>query len=141
MHQGLEQQMPSFNLPSKILCKVVNIHLRVSNYFAVQAYCVIFFLAINHLLWNWLCFTIDILVVQAEPETDEVYAQITLFPEADVSAHLFSIYSMNFSHCPFNSLNMQLSCPIPVHIQKRHSLMNSMSSMKKSQPNSCPQDV
>ncbi|XP_047176140.1 auxin response factor 1-like isoform X1 [Vigna umbellata] len=49
MNQGLEQQMPSFNLPSKILCKVVNVHLR------------------------------------AEPETDEVYAQITLLPEADQS--------------------------------------------------------
>ncbi|RDY07538.1 Auxin response factor 1, partial [Mucuna pruriens] len=49
MYEGLEQQMPCFNLPSKILCKVVNIHLR------------------------------------AEPETDEVYAQITLLPEADQS--------------------------------------------------------
>ncbi|XP_010548428.1 PREDICTED: auxin response factor 1 [Tarenaya hassleriana] len=49
MHQGLEQQMPSFNLPSKILCKVINVQLR------------------------------------AEPETDEVYAQITLFPEEDQS--------------------------------------------------------
>lgn len=29
MHQGLEQQMPSFNLPSKILCKVINIQRRV----------------------------------------------------------------------------------------------------------------
>ncbi|GAB4848561.1 Arf GTPase arf1 [Ancistrocladus abbreviatus] len=48
-HQGLDQQMPSFNLPSKILCKVVNIELR------------------------------------AEPETDEVYAQITLLPESDQS--------------------------------------------------------
>ncbi|XP_038684253.1 auxin response factor 1 [Tripterygium wilfordii] len=46
MHQGKEQQMPSFNLPSKILCKVVNVER------------------------------------QAEPETDEVYAQITLLPEA-----------------------------------------------------------
>ncbi|CAF1836477.1 unnamed protein product, partial [Brassica napus] len=49
MHQGLEQQMPSFNLPSKILCKVINIQRR------------------------------------AESETDEVYAQITLLPEADQS--------------------------------------------------------
>ncbi|XP_021824541.1 auxin response factor 1 [Prunus avium] len=49
MHQGSEQQMPSFNLPSKILCKVVNVQLR------------------------------------AEPETDEVYAQVTLLPEADQS--------------------------------------------------------
>ncbi|XP_034917837.1 auxin response factor 1 isoform X2 [Populus alba] len=49
MHQGMEQQMPSFNLPSKILCKVVNVQRR------------------------------------AEPETDEVYAQITLLPEPDQS--------------------------------------------------------
>ncbi|KAB1208622.1 Auxin response factor 1, partial [Morella rubra] len=49
MHQGSEQHMPSFNLPSKILCKVVNVQLR------------------------------------AEPETDEVYSQITLLPEADQS--------------------------------------------------------
>nr|CAN74121.1 hypothetical protein VITISV_034897 [Vitis vinifera] len=49
MHQGLDQKMPSFNLPSKILCKVVNVHLR------------------------------------AEPETDEVYAQVTLLPEPDQS--------------------------------------------------------
>jgi auxin response factor len=48
-HQGLEQQIPSFNLPSKILCKVMNVHLR------------------------------------AEPDTDEVFAQITLLPEADQS--------------------------------------------------------
>ncbi|WCJ18697.1 auxin response factor 1 [Euphorbia peplus] len=49
MHQGLEQQMPSFNLPPKILCKVVNVQRR------------------------------------AEPETDEVYAQITLLPDPDQS--------------------------------------------------------
>ncbi|XP_004300014.1 PREDICTED: auxin response factor 1 [Fragaria vesca subsp. vesca] len=49
MHQISEQQMPSFNLPSKILCKVVNVQLR------------------------------------AEPDTDEVYAQVTLLPETDQS--------------------------------------------------------
>ncbi|PIN18721.1 hypothetical protein CDL12_08605 [Handroanthus impetiginosus] len=27
-HQGLDQQLPSFNLPSKILCKVMNVNLR-----------------------------------------------------------------------------------------------------------------
>lgn len=48
-HQGLDQQLPSFNLPAKILCKVMNVHLR------------------------------------AEPETDEVYAQVTLLPETDQS--------------------------------------------------------
>ncbi|CAA0840032.1 Auxin response factor 1 [Striga hermonthica] len=48
-HQGLDQQLPSFNLPSKILCKVMHVQLR------------------------------------AEPDTDEVYAQITLIPEQDQS--------------------------------------------------------
>ncbi|KAK4424450.1 Auxin response factor 1 [Sesamum alatum] len=48
-HQGLDQQLPSFNLPSKILCKVMNVRL------------------------------------QAETETDEVYAQVTLLPEQDQS--------------------------------------------------------
>ncbi|XP_077231765.1 auxin response factor 1-like [Tasmannia lanceolata] len=43
-HQGLDQHIPLFNLPPKILCKVMNVQLR------------------------------------AEPETDEVYAQITLLP-------------------------------------------------------------
>ncbi|XWS18033.1 hypothetical protein CRYUN_Cryun32bG0007500 [Craigia yunnanensis] len=49
MHQGLEHQMPSFNLPSKILCKVASVQRK------------------------------------AEPDTDEVYAQITLVPEVDQS--------------------------------------------------------
>ncbi|XP_009379878.2 auxin response factor 7 [Musa acuminata AAA Group] len=44
-NQGLDQHVPVFNLPSKILCKVVNVELK------------------------------------AEPDTDEVYAQITLLPE------------------------------------------------------------
>ncbi|KAL6552278.1 Arf GTPase arf1 [Orobanche hederae] len=48
-HQGLDQQLPSFNLPSKILCKVMHVQLR------------------------------------AEPDMDEVYAQITLIPEQDQS--------------------------------------------------------
>ncbi|CAI0437652.1 unnamed protein product [Linum tenue] len=32
MQQGLEHQMPMFNLPSKILCKVVNVHRKVSEW-------------------------------------------------------------------------------------------------------------
>ncbi|KAL7002349.1 Arf11p [Sarracenia purpurea var. burkii] len=46
-NQELNQQIPQFNLPSKILCRVMNVQL------------------------------------MAEPETEEVYAQITLHPEAD----------------------------------------------------------
>ncbi|XP_073115853.1 auxin response factor 7 isoform X1 [Elaeis guineensis] len=48
-NQGLDQHMPLFNLPSKILCRVVHVQLR------------------------------------AEPDTDEVYAQITLLPEPNQS--------------------------------------------------------
>ncbi|PUZ76116.1 hypothetical protein GQ55_1G264300 [Panicum hallii var. hallii] len=47
--QQLDQHLPLFNLPSKILCKVVNVELR------------------------------------AETDSDEVYAQIMLQPEADQS--------------------------------------------------------
>ncbi|CAH1424574.1 unnamed protein product [Lactuca virosa] len=46
-NQVAEQQMPMYNLPSKILCRVVNVQLK------------------------------------AEQDTDEVFAQITLMPEAD----------------------------------------------------------
>ncbi|KAK8618972.1 hypothetical protein V6N13_132945 [Hibiscus sabdariffa] len=49
MHQGSEHQMPSFNLPSKILCKVASVQRK------------------------------------AEPDTDEVYAQLTLVPEVEQS--------------------------------------------------------
>eukprot|EP01018_Ginkgo_biloba_P017330 Gb_23328 [translate_table: standard] len=46
-NQGADQQMPLYNLPSKILCRVINVQLK------------------------------------AEPDTDEVFAQITLVPEAE----------------------------------------------------------
>ncbi|XP_052192178.1 auxin response factor 1-like isoform X2 [Diospyros lotus] len=47
--QGIDQQLPSFNVPAKILCKVVNVKL------------------------------------EAEQETDEAFANLTLQPEADQS--------------------------------------------------------
>ncbi|KAJ7945633.1 Auxin response factor [Quillaja saponaria] len=46
-NQVADQQMPVYNLPSKILCRVLNVHLR------------------------------------AEPDTDEVFAQVTLVPDAN----------------------------------------------------------
>lgn len=46
-NQGVDQHIPLYNLPSKILCRVINVQFR------------------------------------AEPETDEVFAQITLLPDAD----------------------------------------------------------
>ena len=44
-NQVADQQMPVYNLPSKILCRVINVSLK------------------------------------AEPDTDEVFAQVTLLPE------------------------------------------------------------
>ncbi|KAK4410707.1 Auxin response factor 2A [Sesamum angolense] len=44
-NQSADQQLPVYNLPPKILCRVVNVHLK------------------------------------AEPDTDEVFAQVTLMPE------------------------------------------------------------
>lgn len=46
-NQGADQHMPLFNLPYKILCRVINVQLK------------------------------------AEPDTDEVFSQITLLPEAE----------------------------------------------------------
>jgi len=34
-HQQLDQYLPMFNLPSKILCSVVNVELRVSAFFKI----------------------------------------------------------------------------------------------------------
>lgn len=59
MNQGLEQQMPSFNLPSKILCKVVNVHLRVSHNFSQQSYLIFF--PVNHVFGNLSCCTMIII--------------------------------------------------------------------------------
>ncbi|KAF3430915.1 hypothetical protein FNV43_RR25645 [Rhamnella rubrinervis] len=44
-NQVVDQQLPAYDLPSKILCRVINVHLK------------------------------------AEPDTDEVFAQVTLLPE------------------------------------------------------------
>lgn len=90
MHQGSEQQMPSFDLPSKILCKVVNVHLRVSCDISMHSCYIIFLLSYQSFIWEFVVLNYDYcLAVQAEPETDEVYAQITLLPEADVSTLSF----------------------------------------------------
>ena len=48
----VDQEIPDFNLPSKLLCRVLSVLLK------------------------------------AEHETDEVYAQITLQPEEDVSLNI-----------------------------------------------------
>ncbi|THG19798.1 hypothetical protein TEA_000038 [Camellia sinensis var. sinensis] len=53
-NQVADQEMPVYNLPSKILCRVINVQLKVlSSVF---------------------------LIIDAEPDTDEVFAQVTLLP-------------------------------------------------------------
>ncbi|CDP16569.1 unnamed protein product [Coffea canephora] len=51
-NQVADQAMPVYNLPWKILCRVINVQLK------------------------------------AEPDTDEVFALVTLMPEPDVSLHM-----------------------------------------------------
>ncbi|KAK4726679.1 hypothetical protein R3W88_031596 [Solanum pinnatisectum] len=53
-NQASDQQMPVYNLPSKILCRVINVLLK------------------------------------AEPDTDEVYAQVTLLPEPNQDENVAS---------------------------------------------------
>lgn len=57
-NQVADQQMPMYNLPSKILCRVFNVKLK------------------------------------AEPDTDEVYAQVTLMPELDLDENAAKSESM-----------------------------------------------
>ncbi|CAH9116237.1 unnamed protein product [Cuscuta epithymum] len=57
-NQVADQQMPMYNLPSKILCRVFNVKLK------------------------------------AEPDTDEVYAQVTLMPELDLDENAAKKESM-----------------------------------------------
>ena len=82
--------MPVYNLPPKILCRVVNVLLKV-------LYSLVLVFGNTSKLSYWifgsvynlfegfltgiLCFSGD----QAEADTDEVFAQITLMPEANVS--------------------------------------------------------
>ena len=87
-NQELNQQLlPNFNLPSKILCRVVNVQLLV---LLLDSFVLLPCLPITVI---WMFFLISLLVnFQAEPETDEVYARIALLPESDVRIFL-SLYS------------------------------------------------
>lgn len=96
--------MPIYNLPSKILCKVVNIVLKVHYNLSLEfSSANILFTLFRSLIFNdgklkWIeifgkiyrlinfLFTWTIhLVLQAEAHTDEVFAQITLAPLIEVS--------------------------------------------------------
>lgn len=77
-NQGIESdQIPDFKLPPKILCRVLNVMFKVKVFDHNSCFSP-FLISLN--LLKMLTFD-----VKAEHETDEVYAQITLRPEDDVS--------------------------------------------------------
>lgn len=79
-NQVADHQMPVYNLPAKILCRVVNLELKVSHISKP-------FLHVETAFLQLCTELIEVFFndLQAELDTDEVYAQITLFPEPNVS--------------------------------------------------------
>jgi hypothetical protein len=74
-NQAAEQQMPLYDLPSKLLCRVINVDLKVGffNFLENFGFCVL----------DCQLTRVLFMILQAEADTDEVYAQITLLPEAN----------------------------------------------------------
>lgn len=74
--------MPVYDLPPKILCRVVNLMLKVVLQFLG------FRTKLVYEIIKLLFYFIDFFLTkkfQAEPDTDEVFAQVTLLPEPNVS--------------------------------------------------------
>ena len=103
----LAEQIKMFQVPYKILCKVVNVELKVRNcsgagmfstlHPVLPCFC---FLACRARRRNSFSLVLST-GEQAEMDTDEVYAQITLQPDPDVSVPhhhtvLFSIFIFLF---------------------------------------------
>ena len=85
-----DQQMPSYDLPSKILCRVVNVQLKVM------------LLTLNTRLffceWRFFFFSfLTIFYFQAESDTDEVFAQVTLLPLPKVSQRLIMLFRLDIN--------------------------------------------
>ena len=84
-NQELNHQISHFDLPPKILCRVVNIRLLVLLIFSfVHVHLPTLFMLILH-----VHFLLLLSIFQAEKDSDEVYAQITLYPEADVCIYFY----------------------------------------------------
>jgi len=76
--------MPVYDLPPKILCRVINVQLKV----VLFDLCHFFAIKISNAFEQ--SNPQKRMVFQAEPDTDEVFAQVTLLPESNVS-FLYSI--------------------------------------------------
>ena len=72
--------IPQYNLPSQILCRVMNLSLSVSSNFYIRFTQSVSSLSLSlSIFFGSFCFK----CLQAEPETDEVFAQLTLLPEPE----------------------------------------------------------
>ena len=81
-NQVADQQMPVYNLLPKILCRVVNVQLKVCEICLLVRVGFLGFCESGGLLMRLICE-----LSQAEPDTDEVFAQVTLLPLHSVSIH------------------------------------------------------
>lgn len=74
-NQDSNRPMPSHGLPSKILCRVVNVQLKVSFFSSMF---------LIHKMHDSTVYDEQSIVLQAERDTDEVFAQVSLVPEHEV---------------------------------------------------------
>lgn len=83
-NQVADQHMPVYDLPPKILCRVINVQLKVVLVRSVSLFFVIN-KKISHAFEQSNPQKEHASFFQAEPDTDEVFAQVTLLPEPNVS--------------------------------------------------------
>jgi hypothetical protein len=80
MNQVAQNQMRLYDLPSKLLCRVLNVELKV-----------------RPLSPPPISSHVPCEFPQAEQDTDEVYAQIMLMPEPEVSSLLLQHYVLRLA--------------------------------------------
>jgi len=104
MNQVAGNQMRLYDLPSKLLCRVLNVELKVPSSSRRFLPSPGFSLLIPRLAWRFPCgeqFQAGAYAFsgffQAETDTDEVYVQIMLMPEPEVASQFVRhVYRENF---------------------------------------------
>lgn len=81
-------EMATYDLQPQIFCRVVNVQLLVSTELSEPSSKIDLFVGSSHLVWPNCHFSL--FYQQANKENDEVYTQVTLLPQAEVSFHLSS---------------------------------------------------